>query len=205
MKYLIALFVLLLISGCYLLAEKYGSVQQWRGGALMSRRGKLSILFFIIGLALAIVLDTGWPILIILPAWLVGWKSQSDDTRQHQLGIERQREANVQRFPQLAEEVILIDRVEDLPAVASFELFDDNTGEYAGCVTRQQLSCYLNWYAQLIDASRGTIEESMNRCYLLEEEIEMMREDGVDEELLEVLTNATAGSHDALIRWVPKP
>jgi hypothetical protein len=167
--------------------------QGWTGGAPMSRTGEVAIAAFCLGIALAMVTHTPWPILIAFPAWVVAYWAQYADSKRYRAAMARERAANAERFRELLEPAPTL-AAEELPADRSFRAFENRTGVYLGELTREQLQFLIRRNEAIFDGER-------NDLFILEECLSGMAEQGADPELIELLRRGMGEEHCLFVRW----
>ncbi len=182
-----------------------GDQPKWSRGVPMSVAGEVSILLFTATLATA-ALSPNWRVALV-PLMLIsvtlGLYAQFTDKRKYRKKLAALRNLNAARYPEAFGEACRSPHPDEIPAGTPIRLFDNLTGRLLGEVPGEQLRPlvrYLEKYRSVEDW--GVLR---NDAYLVEEELEMLRAEGAAPELLAVLQQGMASSHDLELRWAMTP
>jgi hypothetical protein len=171
-------------------------MSQWVGGAPISRVGQVAFAVFIMSIAASMAADTGWPMLVGIAAWAVGYTAELVDTKRYVRQLEAQRSENASKFPELLIEPPLSYAADELPNQPTFRIFNNVTGDFIGEISREQLQFLIRWQEK-----HQLGDELKNDFYILEESVDQIAEEGAEPHLTELLRNATAKTHDVFLRW----
>lgn len=202
---LLALTVFLAMAFWSSYGRRQGHPPRWPGGVSMSVAGEVSVLMFTATMAMAACFPAWQAALVplLLIAVVLGLYAQFRDARNHKQRLADLRELNAAKYPEAFDETRLRFAPGEILTGTTVRLFDNRTGRLLGEVPGELLRPLVRY----LEKSRSPDYWGVLRdeAYLVEEELEILRVEGVAPELRTVLQQGMASSHDLELRWVLKP
>ncbi|MBN2579480.1 MAG: hypothetical protein JXB10_10850 [Pirellulales bacterium] len=180
---------------------RQGTETRWGGIAPVSTRSHIAILAFLLFLGLAFLFHSALAGVAGFTVGIVMCYFGICDERRYRNRLKQTRASNAAQYPGVFEQPAPAIAASELPDQPTFRIFDNFTATYLGEITREQLLFLIRWHENFGTGAAREFPQT-NDIFILVDCLDMMRDQGADPALIELLRQwISKKKNDLELRW----